>query len=433
MNTKRNMRCAIALLAAFALAGGVVTARAGQTFYVAPSGSDAFAGTKDAPFQTLAKAVGVAEAGDTILMRGGTYPSTATVVIDKAGTPDQPIRLEAFSGERPVLDYSAWKPGDEKARSNARGVFVTMNARWWVIKGLEICHAPDAGVKSEGGHITFDQCVFHHNGDTGLQIGLSKGKIKSNPDPDNIAAYNLVLNCDAYRNADVATKYENADGFACKLHAGKGNKFVGCRAWENADDGWDFFLTEYKIVLEHCWSWHQGDPSLWGMEKFQGDGNGFKLGGDKSFCNVEVLNCVALDCRWGTEAGFAYNNNTAPFTLYNCLTVNCGKPYKLRQAGNTLKNCVEVRSTKPAPRDIGESSTQANNSWNLDLVATDADFISLSATDAGAPRQADGSLPDNGFARLKPGSQLIDRGVDVGMPFDGAAPDLGPYEFKSPE
>jgi hypothetical protein len=145
---------------------------------------------------------------------------------------------------------------------------------------------------------------------------------------------------------------------------------------------------------------------------------------------VKVLNCVALDCRWSTEAGFAYNNNTAPFTLYNCLTVNCGKPYKLRQSGNTLKNCVDVKAAKPAPRDIGTPSTQENNTWNLGLVATEEDFISLTAADAAAPRQADGSLPNNGFARLKPGSKLIDRGVNVGLPFTGSAPDLGPYEFR---
>lgn len=183
-------------------------------------------------------------------------------------------------------------------------------------------------------------------------------------------------------------------------------------------------------MLDHCWSWHNGDPSLWGMEKFQGDGNGFKLGGDNTFCPVKVLNCVALDCRWSTEAGFAYNNNTAPFTLYNCLTVNCGKPYKLRQSGNTLQNCVDVKATKPAPRDIGTPSTQVNNTWNLGIVARMDDYVSLSAADAGAPRQADGNLPNNGFARLKPGSQLIDRGVDVGLPFNGKAPDLGPFEFQ---
>ena len=31
--------------------------------------------------------------------------------------------------------------------------------------------------------------------------------------------------------------------------------------------------------------------------------------------------------------------------------------------------------------------------------------------------------------RLKAGSQLIDAGVDIGLPFLGKAPDLGAFEF----
>ncbi len=403
-----------------------------REIHVSPTGDDSHPGTKDAPLRSIAVAVAAVFPGDTIFLRGGTYVSTATIVIDKAGTPERPIRLEAFPGERPVLDGSTWKPTDEHARAAARGIFLAGGAQWWILKGLEICHAPDNAIKSEGGHITFECCVFHHNGDSGLQIGLAKGFLKANPDPEKFAAYNLVLNCDSYRNADPATRFENADGFACKLHAGKGNRFVGCRAWENADDGWDFYLTSHEIVLERCWSWHNGDPSFWGLTSFQGDGNGFKLGGDNTFCPVTLVGCVAFDCQWGTAAGFAYNNNTAPFTLLHCLAVNCGKPYKLRQPGNTLRNCVDVNALKPAPRDIATPSTQENNSWNLALVVKPDDFVSLSAADAGAPREADGGLPANGFARLAAGSRLIDRGLPVGREFAGAAPDLGPYEASTP-
>jgi hypothetical protein len=397
--------------------------------YVAPDGRDANPGTKESPLPSLAKAVAAAQPGDIIRLRGGTYALSATIILDKPGTPEKPFRIEAEPGERPILDFSAWKPATEAERGAARGIFLTTNAQWWTLKGLEICHAPDNGIKSEGGHITFDQCVFHHNGDTGLQIGLNKDKLKANPDPERFAAYNVVINCDSYRNADPATKYENADGFACKLHAGKGNKFIGCRAWENCDDGWDFYLTKEPITVDHCWSWHNGDPSFWGLKSFNGDGNGFKLGGDDTFCPVTVLNSVALDCQWGTGVGFAFNNNTAPFTLYNCLAVNCGKPFKLKQPGNTLKNCVEVKVTRTAPKDIATPSTQEANSWNLALTVTPDDFVTLSPEAAAAPRQPDGTLPDNGFARPKPGSKLLDRGIDVGLPFTGPAPDLGPYEL----
>ena len=68
------------------------------------------------------------------------------------------------------------------------------------------------------------------------------------------------------------------------------------------------------------------------------------------------------------------------------------------------------------------------NSWDLPVQVSAADFQSISITGMDGPRQADGSLPIVAFLRLLPGSDLIDKGVDIGQPFTGAAPDLGAYE-----
>jgi hypothetical protein len=70
-----------------------------------------------------------------------------------------------------------------------------------------------------------------------------------------------------------------------------------------------------------------------------------------------------------------------------------------------------------------------HNTWNGAAYAADAsDFLSLSDLGATGPRQADGSLPRLDFLRLKPGSNLINAGVDVGLPFSESAPDLGAFE-----
>ena len=71
---------------------------------------------------------------------------------------------------------------------------------------------------------------------------------------------------------------------------------------------------------------------------------------------------------------------------------------------------------------------ELNNSWNLAVTANTADFLSLLESAAKAPRKPDGSLPDV-FARLVSGSDLIDKGANVGLPFNGTAPDLGAFEF----
>ena len=59
---------------------------------------------------------------------------------------------------------------------------------------------------------------------------------------------------------------------------------------------------------------------------------------------------------------------------------------------------------------------------------TDADFVSLDTAGITGPRKPDGSLPDISFMHFAVGSELIDAGTVVGLPFNGSAPDLGAFE-----
>ena len=59
------------------------------------------------------------------------------------------------------------------------------------------------------------------------------------------------------------------------------------------------------------------------------------------------------------------------------------------------------------------------------VTVTDADFVSLDWTEMTRARKSDGSLPDINFLKLAPGSDLIDAGINVGLPYYGNAPDIG--------
>jgi hypothetical protein len=74
----------------------------------------------------------------------------------------------------------------------------------------------------------------------------------------------------------------------------------------------------------------------------------------------------------------------------------------------------------------------ANNSWNLGVSVTTADFQSVSTEGWDAPRLPDGSLPPLPQFHLVKGSDLIDKGVKLGLPYTGAAPDLGAFEGSTP-
>jgi len=81
------------------------------------------------------------------------------------------------------------------------------------------------------------------------------------------------------------------------------------------------------------------------------------------------------------------------------------------------------------------------NTWDLGITPAAKDFASITdpsvsmtgvaveSSGALGPRAADGSMPAVDFLKLAAGSQMIDKGTDVGLPFVGAAPDLGAYEY----
>jgi len=72
--------------------------------WVAPDGDDGNPGTRDAPWRTIQHAAEVAEPGDVVNVREGTYAEQVTVLV--SGTEDAPIVFRAAPGEHPVIDGS---------------------------------------------------------------------------------------------------------------------------------------------------------------------------------------------------------------------------------------------------------------------------------------------------------------------------------------
>ncbi len=74
------------------------------------------------------------------------------------------------------------------------------------------------------------------------------------------------------------------------------------------------------------------------------------------------------------------------------------------------------------------NATEENNTWNSQFSVSEADFESLDTSLSTAQRSTDGKLPETQLFRLNSTSDLVDAGVDVGLSFNGKAPDLGPFE-----
>lgn len=84
-----------------------------STWFVSPSGSDQGAGTIAAPFQTIQHAADLAQAGDHVEIRAGSYHETVTPA--NSGVAGAPIVFEAYNGEQvfvsgadPVSNWSSY-------------------------------------------------------------------------------------------------------------------------------------------------------------------------------------------------------------------------------------------------------------------------------------------------------------------------------------
>ena len=483
--------------------------------HVATNGNDGNDGAESTPLLTIGKALEIVQPGDRILIHEGTYNITKRLKIPALNTtPETRCEMRAWPEDavgKVIIDGSQMVASTEIEFKQSRCIYVNHEANYWTFYGLTLQNALDNGMKMEGSYNIVERCVFRWNNDTGLQIGMYKdfkieetksfpisGQPAFNPNYTYCRG-NKVINCDSYENADLKSfsgsdDGGDADGFACKLFPGPGTEFRGCRAWTNSDDNWDLYMVYHPVVIDHCWAWHAGYLKSGGEGK---NGNGFKLGGGGSAGGAAfaqstgahvVTNCVAFE---NLHKGFDQNNAYEGMYVINCTAwgneYNYRFPTVFEYGPMTIRNSIGWGATAQksgvavgnheflsedkegyiAPdtkycswlefdgcNPIKEGMKDANKNY---LVTKDhsGEFLSLKVEDFMAPREADGSLPNNNFARLKPDSKFKDAGTpiigftparkmteaqctaagveyitidDLYIPYNDAAPDLGAYE-----
>jgi hypothetical protein len=307
-----------------------------------------------------------------------------------------------------------------------------------------LTHTQSECFRNEGSNNIFEQLSMHD----GMAIGfyLTKG------------SNNLVLNCDAYRNWDSVSESGvggNTDGFGCHpSKGGTGNIIRGCRAWFNSDDGYDCINAYESVIFENCWAFYNGYTSAFVSK---GDGNGFKAGGygqapvvsslpspipghTVRFCMSYRNKANGIYANHHVVTGSNWYNNTAyrNSTNYNMLSQKItkstitGNDTTLDCPGinHTLHNNISIKySSYRDTLNLGTSNFTSNSfALNSGVTVDATDFLSTDETLLITARQTDGSLPNVSFLKLKQGSDLIDKGVNLGFTFYGAAPDLGAFE-----
>ena len=400
------------------------------------------------PGDDLAAAINKLQAGDELRFSSGQYDLTTTLKINRNGTADQPIIITAVEGAKPVIDF----------RGEANGTNgITVGGNYLHISDLTIRYAGKKGIWLEKAkYCILERLDVYGCCDSGIQL--------------RSGGHNTVVNCDSHDNFDYQNKGGNADGFADKQgEACPGNVYIGCRSWNNSDDGWDSYerVTDgTPTVYINCITYNNGPasfdlsnhPRALGVDASffsgkdlanianDGNPNGFKLGGKGTVHNTELYRCLAVGHR---SKGFDQNNNAGSMKIVNGtayankINYGFGNDY-----GYTLSlyNCISLDPTESHVKTHKSGTvSQSNNTWNDGFSVSSDNFESLDVEGLIlAPRNADGTLPETLLLKLRStATNLIDKGVVIDKSIfegdtigsyvnhKGTAPDLGCYEFDS--
>lgn len=136
-----------------------------RTLWVAPTGSDASGdGSAGKPFATIAGARASLRPGDALLLRGGTYrPSSSIVLEGLVGTASAWIRIAAAPGEKVILDGSA-------AGGTSGGILTLAGSSYVALEGLEVTKGGALVHVEDCDHVVVRDMLLHGGSREGLLL-----------------------------------------------------------------------------------------------------------------------------------------------------------------------------------------------------------------------------------------------------------------------
>ncbi len=359
-------------------------------YYVSLDGDDNNDGSEASPLRTVREAVDRVSAGELIYVRGGTYeqPYHEPIMIeDIAGTESEPIRLEGYPGERPHLKWGGGPGHDDWQKWG--GIVLEGDSPYWEFRNMEVSGSEWCGFHSDNDSnahsLVFEDLYCHHVGQKGVWA-----------ESDNCVIRNVEVH-DSYNEPQ-----NGGAGDGIGIGYSNGGLIENCISHNNSDDGIDLWRS-HNVTIRNTVVHHNGRDD-------EGDGNGFKLGGTENSGGHRLEGCVSYSNR--NHNFRCYNPERT--VILNCTSYDAGSHgfAAIHGADHEIANCIEYDSSSDTSFHSGVDDH--DNSWNLDI--TDPEFAS---TDEDSDR----------FLRLADGSPAIDAGADVGLSYEGDAPDLGAYEY----
>jgi hypothetical protein len=244
--------------------------RSHKTYYVdAAKGSDSNPGTNSAAFKTIQKAVDLAIAGDSVLVKDGFYREEADlhqagVKFRRSGAPGAWIRVAAFPGGHPKITSPTWATFrlEDVAYIEVSGFDISTE----MIQGQtdpDLRRNEGCGIYAlRAHHVAVRNNLVHDCGGGGIGTGYSDYITVEGNDTWRNAFYS-IYNCSGislWQNVD----FDDKPGFHDVIRRN--------RSWENENKG-PTPLTEHKLT----------------------DGNGIIIDGMLGKCGILIENNLVWD------------------------------------------------------------------------------------------------------------------------------------------
>ena len=428
---------------------------AGTAYHVAPDGDDEDPGTIEEPFLTIQQGFDVAQAGDWVLARDGTYTDGFATQWDGGGELDR-IVLAGYPGEAAICDVD--------------GRVLTVDHDWITVKDLELDSnfgGTDAIRTNDASHLVLRRLDVHDAGSPSLSGGgdcidveggqqiliedcqihdCLAGDWDNQQDSHGVVLGNFsdatIRGCTIYRCSGDAIQadpdYDDWDGLlidACHLYtdplpddkaAWSAGQIPGENAFDSKADGdsADHGFTIRDSIIHGFHSGWIGNQAALNIKK---DVHGvverctiydnvlaFRL--REPAQPVVVRNCVV----YGNDYAMRYEDGIHDLKLYNNTFIDSGSHFQ-DGGGGGLGSGFEVRNCLFDNAVPGEASVDPSN-----LAVASGDF---------ATTFEDATAADYHLLSTAP---AVDAGVDLAglVPDDrdgvdrpqGTAYDVGAYE-----
>ncbi|MEZ4515573.1 MAG: right-handed parallel beta-helix repeat-containing protein [Chloroflexota bacterium] len=327
-----------------------------KTYYVsAEQGNDKNAGTEKKPLKTIQAGVNKLSAGDTLLVKAGTYSEQA--IINRSGDSNKPITIKAYQNDKPVIK------GNKINIARAARLVSFTRCQYVTFAGFEVQSSSGRGIGlKDCKFVTVSDCEVHKCVSNGIfAIDCEDITIERNKIHDCAQKYAATSN-DSVSIALVLARCENAT-------------VQENQCYENSSGGIGALYTRSITIQKNtCYDNRASQIKFSSSRDLTIDANFCYHTGRKLFLHLNggrPPGIVKDDRKGYTQSGVWHTRNVM---VANNFVVGCSSGFQCARYGGALTSInmnhnTFVNSTE-ASIDIQATDTHRDTLLENNLIAT---------------------------------------------------------------